>query len=329
MVNFALSFGLRVSLVVGAVVVIAAATTPATVAGDMSGWQGDFKGPVGLQTWSLREEIKKDPAAAVAMMKAAGFSEVEGGLYANISSADLRKLFDQNGLVCTSMHAPYDIFVKHVDAAIANANPTVSPVPSRACFLTHIDEVIANAKTLGATAAGIAWIPHKVKGHFTRAECLRAAADFNRFGATLKQHGLTFFYHTHGYEFQPDGDGTLFDLLMAKTDPKLVKFQMDIFWVVRPGQDPVKLLRKYPGRFLSLHLKDMQKGATLGELTGSAPKEWDVPLGTGQLDLPAILEAAVATGVKHYYIEDESVGAAKQIAGSLDYLKHVKFPGKK
>jgi sugar phosphate isomerase/epimerase len=261
--------------------------------------------PVGLQTWSLREEIKKDPATAVAMMKQAGFSEVEGGLYANVSSAELRKLFDRNGLVCTGMHAPYEMYLK------------------------HIDQVIAAAKALGTNAAGIAWIPHKVKGHFTREECLRAAADFNRFGETLKQHGLTFYYHTHGYEFQPDGDGTLFDLLMAKTKPEFVSFQMDIFWVVRPGHDPVKLLRKYPGRFLSLHLKDMQKGATLGELTGSAPKEWDVPLGTGQLDLPAILEAAVETGVKHYYIEDESVGAAAQIAGSLDYLKQVKFPGKK
>ena len=267
---------------IAAIAAVATTMSPAAVANDASGWRGDFQGPVGLQTWSLREEIKKDPVAAVAMMKAAGFSEVEGGLYANISSAELRKLFDQNGLVCTGMHAPYDMYLK------------------------HIDQVIGHAKTLGTPAAGIAWIPHKVKGHFTRAECLRAAADFNRFGATLKQHGLTFYYHTHGFEFQPDGDGTLFDLLMANTKPELVKFQMDIFWVVRPGQDPVKLLRKYPGRFISLHLKDMQKGATLGELTGSAPKEWDVPLGTGQIDLPAILEAAVATGVQHYYIEDES-----------------------
>ena len=302
MVKIALSFAVRVSLALGAVVALATLTSLAALANEASGWVGDFQGPVGLQTWSLREEIKKDPTAAVAMMKAAGFSEVEGGLYANVSSAELRKLFDQNGLVCTGMHAPYDMYLK------------------------HIDQVIDHAKALGTRAAGIAWIPHKVKGHFTRAECLRAATDFNRFGATLKEHGLTFYYHTHGYEFQPDGDGTLFDLLMANTNPELVKFQMDIFWVVRPGHDPVKLLRKYPGRFLSLHLKDMQKGATLGELTGSAPKEWDVPLGTGQIDLPAILQAAVATGVKHYYIEDESVGAAKQIAGSLDYLKHVKFP---
>jgi sugar phosphate isomerase/epimerase len=301
-VNRALSLGLYISLVAG-MMAIAGGVSAAKAAG-ASGWRGDFQGPVGLQTWSLREEIKKDPATAVAMMKAAGFDEVEGGLYANVTSADLRKLFDHNGLVCTGMHAPYDMYLK------------------------HIDQVIDAANSLGTKAAGIAWIPHKVKGHFTREECLRAAADFNRFGAVLKQHGLTFYYHTHGYEFQPDGDGTLFDLLVAKTNPELVSFQMDIFWVVRPGQDPVKLLRKYPGRFLSLHLKDMQKGATLGELTGSAPKEWDVPLGTGLLDLPAILEAAVATGVKHYYIEDESAGAAKQIAGSLDYLKQVKFPSR-
>ena len=251
MVNFALSFGLRVSLVVGAIVMIAGVRLPAAMAGDASGWRGDFKGPVGLQTWSLREEIKKDPAAAVAMMKAAGFHEVESGLYPNVTPAEQRKLFDQNGLVCTGMHAPYEMYLK------------------------HIDQVIDAAQTLGSMAAGIAWIPHKQKGHFALpAECLLRRGRFQLLRRGAKQDGLTFYYHTHGFEFQRDGDGTLFDLLMANTKPELVKFQMDIFWVVRPGQDPVKLLRKYPGRFLSLHLKDMKKGATLGELTGSVPKEW-------------------------------------------------------
>jgi len=81
---------------------------------------------------------------------------------------------------------------------------------------------------------------------------------------------LKFFYHTHGYEFLPSGNGTLFDLMMAETKPQFVHFEMDVFWVVHPGQDPVKLLEKYGSRFELMHVKDMKRGTPTGLFTGHA-----------------------------------------------------------
>jgi sugar phosphate isomerase/epimerase len=152
-----------------------------------------------------------------------------------------------------------------------------------------------------------------------------AIAVFNRAGEALSRHGLKFFYHTHGYEFQPHGNGTLFDLMMAGTKPEFVRYEMDVFWIVHPGQDPVKLLEKYGSRFELMHVKDMKKGTQTGDLTGNSDVKNDVTLGTGMMDWPAILKAAQRAGVKWYFIEDESPASAQQIPLSLRYLERVKF----
>ena len=141
----------------------------------------------------------------------------------------------------------------------------------------------------------------------------------------MAKNGLKFFYHCHGYEFQPHGQGTLFDLLMQETNPKTVSYEMDIFWVVFPNQDPVKLFQKYGRRWELVHLKDMKKGTERGALTGGTDVKNDAALGEGLMDLPAILKAAKAAGVKYYFIEDESPWSEQQIPKSLRYLEQVKF----
>jgi sugar phosphate isomerase/epimerase len=186
----------------------------------------------------------------------------------------------------------------------------------------HIEDVARDAKVLGLQYVGCAWIPHK--DPFDEKTCREAAAVFNRAGEALAKHGLKFFYHTHGYEFLPYGNGTLFDLLMAETKPEFVRFQMDIFWVVNPGQDPVKLFEKYGKRFELIHLKDMKKG-TPRDTTGHSDVTNDVPFGTGMIDLPAVLRAAKKNGVKWYFIEDESPTSVEQIPQSLRYLEQLKF----
>ena len=147
---------------------------------------------------------------------------------------------------------------------------------------------------------------------------------FNRAGEALAKHGIKFFYHTHGYEFLPYGNGTLFDLLMSETKPEYVHFQMDVFWVVQPGQDPVKLFTKYGNRFASMHLKDMKPG-TPSDFTGHSDVTNDVPLGAGAIDLPAVLKAAKKSGVKWYFLEDESPSVVTQVPQSLSFLEKVKF----
>jgi sugar phosphate isomerase/epimerase len=155
--------------------------------------------------------------------------------------------------------------------------------------------------------------------------CRETAVVFNRAGEALAKHGIRFFYHIHGYEFQPYGDGTLFDLLMQETNPKYVTYEMDIFWVVFPAQDPVKLLQKYGRRWELMHLKDMKKGLQLGSLAGGTDVSNDVALGAGQIELPPLLRAAKKAGVKWYLIEDESPSVEIQLPTSLRYLEGVRF----
>jgi sugar phosphate isomerase/epimerase len=99
---------------------------------------------------------------------------------------------------------------------------------------------------------------------------------------------------------------------------------MDVLWVVFPGQDPVQWLKRYPGRWALMHLKDLRKGVRTGELTGKTDVTNDVPLGTGQMNWPAILKAAQESGVKYYFIEDESPTVVEQIPQSLNYLQSLK-----
>jgi len=112
---------------------------------------------------------------------------------------------------------------------------------------------------------------------------------------------------------------------VKETNPKYVSFQMDIMWVVFPGQDPVKLLEKYPTRWAMMHLKDLKKGVATGALTGKTDVTNDVTLGTGQMNWPAIFKASQKVGVKYYFIEDESPTSVEQIPNSLKFLEQLKF----
>ncbi|MFZ0589483.1 MAG: sugar phosphate isomerase/epimerase, partial [Bryobacteraceae bacterium] len=165
------------------------------------------------------------------------------------------------------------------------------------------------------------WIAHSASG-FQRDDCLRATEDFNRWGEQLKTARLQFCYHPHGYEFAPSPQGTLLDTLIQQTHPETVQYQMDVFWIAWPGQDPVHYLRKYRDRFTLMHLKDLRKGIK-GNQTGQAPEDASVPVGTGSIDFRAVLETARTVGVKRFYIEDESSEAPKQIPQSLQYLRSL------
>jgi sugar phosphate isomerase/epimerase len=175
----------------------------------------------------------------------------------------------------------------------------------------------------GLQYVGCAWIPHD-QG-FNEKLARDAVGVFNHAGEVLAKNGMKFFYHIHGYEFQPHGNGTLLDIIMNETKPDFVHFQMDVFWIVHPGQDPVKMLEKFGNRFELMHLKDMKKGTPTGLFTGNTEVTNDVTLGTGIMDWPAILKAAQKAGIKWYFIEDESPTSVQQIPLSLRFLERVKF----
>jgi len=266
--------------------------------GAVPGRAATFNEPVGLQLYSLRGEFTKNVPASLERVRSFGIKNVElAGTY-NLSPEKFKQMLDANNLKPISGHFPF---------ARYKADP---------------EGVARDAKALGLEYAGCAWIDHQ--GEFDESACRTAIEVFNKAGEVLAKHGIKFFYHCHGFEFRPHGDGMFMDLLMKETNPKFVRFQMDVFWVVHPGQDPVKWLDKYPGRWELMHVKDMKKGLK-GDFTGKSDVKNDVTVGTGQMNWPAILSAAKKSGVKHYFIEDESPTAAEQIPQSLQYLKSLKL----
>ena len=176
-----------------------------------------FKGLLAVQLWSFREDFKKDVPSTLKRVRSLGFTQVELAGYYGMTARQFRAELDKAGLKAVSMHIEYEV------------------------ARDKIDEVIRDAKVFGVHYAGVPWI----NSPFTKADCLQAIQVFNQAGEKLAAKGIRFFYHLHGYEFVPnDGEqGTLFDLLMAKTNPRFVSFQLDTFHAVYPGQDPARLLQ--------------------------------------------------------------------------------------
>jgi sugar phosphate isomerase/epimerase len=263
-----------------------------------------FKGPIGLQLYSLRDQFAKDVPGTLDKVRDFGIKNVElAGRYKlkpdgpELTPEEFKSELDSRGLKAISGHFGFDKF---------RDNP---------------ESVAKEAKTLGMKYAGCAWIAHS--GAFDEKACREAIKVFNHAGEVLAKHGIKFFYHTHGYEFQPSGSETLFDLLLKETKPEFVSYEMDVFWIVHAGQDPVALFEKYRDRFALVHLKDMKQGTPVNLLTGTSPVTNDVALGTGTIPYGRILPAAAKAGVKWYFIEDESPTSVEQIPISLHYLETV------
>jgi sugar phosphate isomerase/epimerase len=263
---------------------------------------GDFAGPVGVQLYSFREDFKKDVPGTLARVRALGFREVElAGTY-GMPAERFKQLLDSVGLQATAMHVGYEMLRDSLPA------------------------VLAQAKALGVQYVGTAWIPHP-NGPIDEAFARKTAADFNKWGAAAKEQGLQFFYHMHGYEFKAGPNGTTpMDVLIQQTDSNNVKYEMDVFWISRPGADPAAWLRKYPSRWRLMHIKDMKQGTPTNVHTGSSdPDSTEVPVGTGQIDYKAVLKAAKEIGLEKYYIEDEVKEPFTTVPQSIRWLETVKF----
>ncbi len=257
-----------------------------------------FAQEIGLQLYSLRNEFKTDVPGTLAKIKEWKIKQIEGGGTYGLSVDEYKKLLKQNNLQMVSYGAGFEELSKDPQA------------------------VIDKAKAFGAKFIMCAWVPHK-EGEFTIDDIKKAVEVFNTAGKLMYENGLKFCYHPHGYEFRPYENGTLFDYMVKNTNPIYVNYEMDVFWVKHPGQDPVALLKKYPKRFLMLHLKDRKPG-TVGNQDGRAPDETNVVLGKGDVGIAAIMKEAKKIGIKYYFIEDESPEAVQQIPQSLNFLKKLK-----
>lgn len=252
---------------------------------------------IGIELYSLREQFKTDVPGTLAKIKSWGIHEIEGGGTYGLPMEEYKNLLKQNDLQMIGIAAEYDK------------------------LSTGLQAVIDEAKAFNAKYVVCFWITHN-GDEFTINDAKKAADVFNKAGKQLAENGLRFCYHPHGFEFRPYNGGTLFDYIVEKTDPEYVNFEMDVFWVKHPGQDPVALLKKYPQRFELLHLKDRKPG-TEGNQNGETDVETNVVLGQGDVGIEAIMAEAKKIGVKHYFIEDESSRSVEQIPESLEYLKSL------
>jgi sugar phosphate isomerase/epimerase len=226
---------------------------------------------VGLAVITLRADVQRDFEGTMRQVAAIGYRDLDMYIYeSNLEAPATRAILDRLGLICTSARVRttslYRGWERFLDAANA----------------------------LGAKFITLADVPAPER--VTLQDYHELAALFNRCGAIAQQHGLTFCYHNHDAELQILEGRVPYDVLIAETDPKVVHLQMDVYWMVHGGRDPVPELRRLAGRVSTLHLKDMQ----------SWPRRGITTVGRGRIDFREILRTAIGTGVRYWYVEEDA-----------------------
>lgn len=245
-------------------------------------------------------QMMQNPEEGLIKLKEMGIRHIEGAGTRGMNRAEYKKLLDKYGFDVVASGVSFD--------KLETAD--------------SIKVIIENLKFYGAEYAVCYWIPHH-GDDFTFADLEKGVAVFNKAGKQFAEAGISFVYHPHGYEFRPyNGPGYMFDYMMEKTDPRYVNFEMDVFWIRNPGQNPAAIMRKYPTRFPLTHLKDRMIGS-VDNPNGRQDKERNVVLGTGDVNIAEVMKAAKEIGVKYHLIEDESSRANVQLPQHLQYLRQL------
>ncbi len=243
-------------------------------------------GAIGLQLYTVRKMMQRDVVATLSAVSAIGYREVEfAGLFGRTPVA-MRKILDSNHLVAPSSHVSLqeirDDWARTLDGAVA----------------------------LGQKFIVCPWIDQQER---TPDGMERVARDFNTAGEAALKAGLQFAYHNHEFDFRLVNGAMPYATILAKTDPKLVKLELDLFWVVQGGQDPLAYLEKYPGRFPLVHVKDRTADGKMADV------------GQGVIDFRKIF-AKAGKGIEHYFVEhDEPASPLDDARISYEYLRNLSF----
>ena len=248
----------------------------------------------GLQLYTLRDDLPKDPKGVLKQISSFGYKQIEGyegkdGMFWGMSNIDFKKYLDELGMVMVSSH----------------------------CDINKGFE----KKAADAAAIGMKYLICPYKGPQKKLDDFKKFADeFNQKGEICKKNGIKFAYHNHDYTFKELEGQMPQDVLMNSTDPALVEYELDLYWVVAAAQDPETWLKKYPNRFKLCHVKDRTKGAT--EAADSCT------LGEGSIDFPKILTTAKENGMEYYIVEQEKYAGTtplKAVEADAAYMKNLKF----
>ena len=261
----------------------------------LGGSDGTLK-EFGLQLYTLRDVMPADPKGVLKQVAEMGYKQIESyegamGVFWGMKNTEFKKYMDDLGMSIVSSH----------------------------CDIDKEFERKANE----AAEIGMKYLIAPYVGPQKSIDDFKKIADkFNQRGAICKKAGIRFAYHNHDYSFKPVDGQLPQDAMMQNTDPSLVDFEMDIYWVVTGGQDPITWLKKYPNRFRLCHLKDREKNAPLSE------REVSVNLGTGSIDFKEILKVAKQNGMKYYILEQEKYEGTTPLEAAkadAEYLKKLKF----
>jgi sugar phosphate isomerase/epimerase len=234
--------------------------------------------------------MKADMPGTLARVAAIGYKEVEFAGYFDRTPAQVTALLKRNGLTSPSSHLPWE------------------------AFQNTPQKTFADAKAIGNHWATLPWIPEEKRK--TVDDWKGIAAQFNKFGAATKSAGLRFAYHNHNFELAPIGGTKPLDILLSQTDPSLVDFEMDIYWVVYGGGDPLDYFKRFPHRFPLVHVKDSAGG----------PDNKMVDVGQGTIDFKSIFRQSSTAGIRHYFVEhDQPADPIATIRNSYNYLHALRF----
>ena len=246
---------------------------------------------IGIQLYSVRDDMMRDARGTLAKLAKMGYREIESansskGHYYGLSPKEVKQVVRELGLTMRSGHVPIDDKWQQAvdDAAEVGQQYLVCPV------LPSEGQTVSNYE--------------------------RAADIFNKSAEISAKSGVRFAYHNHASEFEKDNGRVLYDVLLEKTDPKLVDMEMDLGWVAAAGQNPFAYFERYPNRFPLWHLKDMKKDEVRSTV-----------LGTGRLDVTKLLRSAKQSGMKYFFVEQEEYEGTplSNMQGNIAYLKKLNY----
>ncbi|MEM9160492.1 MAG: sugar phosphate isomerase/epimerase [Verrucomicrobiota bacterium] len=260
-----------------------------------------YRKEIGIQLYTLRNEIKADVEGTLKSVAAAGYKQVEPYGFPSPNASKMIKAAKDNGLAVNSSHFAWE----------SVTNPDKEGV-------APFGKILDQAKEAGLSHLVVPFVHGHNRETLDHYKVL--AERCNQAAMEAKKVGIQLAYHNHAFEFQPlEGGKSGYDIFMKEFTPEM-QFEIDVFWVVVGGHDPVKLIEKLKGGVSQLHLKDLKKGTSLPEF-GRLPKEAFKELGNGMISMEPIIEAAEKAGVAHCHVEqDQSPNAMASVKESIQYL---------
>ena len=263
-------------------------------------------GAIGLQLYSVKDVIEKDLKGTLQQLAAIGYKEVESypgqkGHYYGMAPKEFTAMLNDLGLKLVSSHFG------------SGTREGIAGTWQKATMLQNFDELVSKAAETGQQYLTCSSLNESLRK--TPDDLKQTAELFNKTGETCKKAGLQFAYHNHDFEFKKVGDAMIYDYMLDNTDPELVKYELDMYWVVSGEQDPVAYLNKYPNRFPLGHVKDMSK----------QDKKKNAEIGTGSINYTEILKVAKNAGMKHFLVEQETFTrpSIESMKMNYEYLSKV------